>query len=125
VTIEPGSPLAMSATDAVDRIHAAMSRGDYARVCSTAEPGAFRGASDLPCPGFLAYVHDRLGKLVDAQRARLPSGEDRPAGEPARISLDYTARYENGSAREHFEFRVERSQTTLIGYSIYSDALSQ
>jgi hypothetical protein len=27
VTIEPGSPLAMSATDAVDRIHTAMSRG--------------------------------------------------------------------------------------------------
>lgn len=125
VVLGPEQPLAKSATDAVDRFHAELSRGQYADLCEASESHAFSGSSNLPCPLFLAYVHDHLGNVVETKRTQLPVAEDRRAGEPVRVGLEYATHYERGEAREHFEWRIDRVQTILIGYRVESDVLSR
>jgi hypothetical protein len=125
VILGPEQPLARSATDAVNRFHAALSRGQYADLCKASESHAFSGSSSLPCPLFLAYVHDHLGNVVETKRTQLPVAEDRRAGEPVRVGLDYATHYERGEAREHFEWRIDGVQTILIGYRVESDVLSR
>ena len=101
VVVSPDQPAARSATDAVNRFHADLSRRQFADLCKVSESNAFSGSSSLPCPLFLAYVHDHLGDVLEAKRTQLPITEDRPAGEPVRVGLDYATRYQLGAAREH------------------------
>jgi hypothetical protein len=125
VIVEPEQPAARSAADAVNRFHTGLSGGQYADLCKASEANAFLSVSSLPCPLFLAYVHDHLGNVVEAKRTQLPVEDGRPAGEPVRVGLDYETRYEHGEAREHFEWRVEGAQATLIAYRVESGALSR
>jgi hypothetical protein len=41
------------------------------------------------------------------------------------VGLDYATRYQRGEAREHFEWRVDGLETTLISYRVESDLLSR
>jgi hypothetical protein len=125
VIVSPEQPAARSAADAVNRFHADLSRRQFAVVCNASESNAFLGTSSLPCPLFLAYVHDHLGDVLEAKRTQLPITEDRRAGEQVRVGLDYATRYQRGEAREHFEWRVDGLETTLISYRVESDLLSR
>ena len=125
VIVGPEQPAARSAADAVNRFHADLSRREFADVCKMSESNAFSGSSSLPCPLFLAYVHDHLGDVLEARRTQLPITDGRRAGEPVRVGLDYETRYQRGEAHEHFEWRVDGLRITLISYRVESDLLSR
>jgi hypothetical protein len=114
---EPG---AETAIDAVTRFHNELGRGEYRDLCLASESSAFHGMS---CPQHLAYVHDRLGVALEANRTRIMKSER--AGKPLRLGLDYVTRYEGGEAKEHFEWSIGNAQTTLTSYSVLAEALQR
>lgn len=112
-----------TAAEAVQQFHQGLTAGHYQEVCGSASPDAFVGITGLACPEYLAYVHERLGGVKQAQRTQPPAIEAR-VGKPARVVLEYQTRYERGEAREHFEWRISESGVTLTSYRIVTLALT-
>lgn len=121
---EPNEPVVVQAVGAVDRFHRGVQQRRYQDVCQAAASSAFSGATDLPCPAYLAYFHQKLGDPVSARRTQLPSiGDRRPDG-AVRVALDYETDYQHGTAHEHFEWRIMGNTAILTSYRVEADALS-
>jgi hypothetical protein len=122
--IGPDEPISKIAAAAVDRFHAEFDAGRYADLCGKAEPNAIGGPGEtgaryLPCPEFLSYVHGKLGAVTDPKRTRIPIIDGR-----AHLDLEYTTRYERGTGREYFEWRIGGASAVLTSYRILSDAIA-
>lgn len=122
---EPNEPVVVRAAEAVDRFHAGVNEERYQEVCLTAEPGAFAGVTELPCANFLAYLRQKLGTAMVAKRVQSPIVENVPSGAKVHVSLSYETGYQNGTAREHFEWRINGPQVSLTSYKVDADALSR
>ena len=121
---EPNEPVVVQAVEAVDRFHSGVKQQRYQDMCQAAESHAFSGATNLPCPEYLVYFHQKLGDPVSARRTQLPLiGDRRPDG-TVRVGLDYETDYEHGTAHEHFERRIMGNTVILTSYRVEADALS-
>src|ERR1017187_4156827 len=117
-------PVVVQAVEAVDRFHSGVKQQRYQDMCQAAESHAFSGATNLPCPEYLVYFHQKLGAPVSARRTQLPLiGDRRPDG-TVRVGLDYETDYEHGTAHEHFEWRIMGNTVILTSYRVEADALS-
>jgi len=122
ILVEADDQRARVAIAAVESFHKDLKEERYSEVCGRSTATAFKGSSDLPCIPFLTFVHENLGRPLDARRTNLPIREDGAESEPVRVGLDYASEYERGSAKEHFEFRIAGQTATLISYSVESEA---
>lgn len=119
-TADPETGAVMTAAAAVDRFHAELGAGKTDDICKFTAPGAFAPASQLGCAEFLRDVHSKLGAFVSAKRPQLPIA----AAGPLRVGMEYIATYQNGQAREHFEYAIQGSQAMLMRFRIAADALA-
>jgi hypothetical protein len=121
---EPNEPVVIQAVEAVDRFHTGVKQQRYQDVCQAAESHAFSGATNLSCPEYLVYFHQKLGDPVSAKRTELPLIVDRRPSGTVRVGLDYETDYEHGTAHEHFEWRIMGNTVILTSYRVEADALS-
>jgi hypothetical protein len=122
---EPNETVVVQAVEAVARFHSGVKQQRYRDVCQAAESYAFSGVTTVPCPEYLAYVHQKLGDPVSARRAQLPGIGDHRSDGTVRVGLDYETDYEHGTAQEHFEWRIIGKTVLLTSYRAKADALSQ
>jgi hypothetical protein len=109
----------------VGRFHDRLTGRRYSEICGMAEPSALKGVTQLSCPDFLEYVRAHLGVVHSSRRTQLPVVQARPASEPIRVGLNYTTTFDNDTANEHFEWRIDGDKVTLISYKVVSPALSR
>jgi hypothetical protein len=121
---EPNEPIVVQAVEAVDRFHSGVKQQLYQDVCHAAESHTFSRVTDVPCPEYLAYVHQKLGDPVRARRTQLPLIGDHRSDGTLRVGLDYETDYEHGTAQEHFEWIMGKT-VLLTSYSVKADALSR
>jgi hypothetical protein len=122
---KPEEAAVISAVEATDRFHAEVSGQRYQDACSVTDPKALSSMTGLPCSEFLAYAHETLGAPINARRAQLPTPVTCFSDDMVCVDLRYQNRYEHGTAREHFEWRIKEKQVTLISYALDTDAFSR
>jgi len=107
---------------AVERFHAGLAAAQYDKMCQDIDPQALASVTGLSCHYFLAWLHSRMGNVMEARRAQLPVIEAAP-GSVSRVALQYTTRFENGEANERFEWQVSAGAAKVTSYRIDAAAL--
>jgi hypothetical protein len=118
-------PVVVQAVEAVDRFHSSVKQQRYRDICQAAESHAFLSVTNLSCPEFLSYFHQKLGDPVRAKRAQLPLIGDRRPDSTVPVELHYDSDYEHGVAHERFDWWIKGKAAILRSYSVEADALSQ
>jgi hypothetical protein len=119
---DPDNPVVRTATAAVERFHAGIAAGQYDKTCLDIDLHAL--PTQLPCRDFLAWLHSRMGKVMETRRTQLPLiGVGRDTA--SRVSLEYVTRFESAEAHERFEWRVSEGVATATSYRIDAPDLAK
>jgi len=109
-----------SARAGVTRFHQQLDAGKFDEIYNEAAP-EFRSATTHE--DFLAFagaVHRKLGAVRDATQTNF-SVNWTTSG--TRVVVDYTTKFDQGDAVEHFTWKIDGDKAVLVGYNINSKAL--
>jgi hypothetical protein len=109
-----------AATAAADSFHKQLNAGQYQAIYDSSDrlmknTGPAKDFVDL-----LTAVHRKLG---DFKSAETPGWNDQVTTNGHFVKLIYQSKYEQGTAEETFDFRIDGQSATLVGYHVNSQVL--
>lgn len=105
---------------AVANVHAQLNAGSFQQIYKDSDDSFKSATSQEHFIAILDAVHRKLGTVQSAEREGFfvnygTTGE--------MIRLNYSTRFDTGTADEQFVFRVSGNEARLVGYHINSDLL--
>jgi hypothetical protein len=108
------------ATDAVARFHDLYNKEDYASIYAATDNAFQKTTSEAEYETLMSAVHRKLGAYKSAASTGW-RGSETLSG--TQVSLTFTTEFTEGSATEHFVFRMASGKPYLLGYNINSPLL--
>jgi len=105
----------------VELFHSQLDSARFDEIYSAAAPELKNTTSEADFVQLLAAVHRKLGRVRSSNQVGF--SETWNIHEGTIVRLDYETLYEQGEAKEHFEWRPHGSQALLVAYRIDSQAL--
>ena len=108
------------ATDAAARFHDLYNQEDYASIYAATDNAFQKTASEAEFDTLMSAVHRRLGAYKSAASVGWKVSETVSG---TQVSLTFTTEFTEGSATEHFVFRMASGKPYLLGYNVNSPLL--
>jgi hypothetical protein len=100
--------------------HKELNAAQFDKIFADSAPDMKSAPSTVPFPQLLAAVHRKLG---DFQSGNSVGWNDNVNTNGHFVTVNFSAKYTRGEARETFVYRVDGKSASLAGYNIDSAAL--
>jgi len=108
------------AEKSVATFHQRLDAGNFAAIYASTDPDFRKASTEKDFVGLLDAVHRKLGAVHNSNLAGWRTGT---FNFQQRASLNYKTTFANGEAQESFDYRIDGSKASLVGYHINSNAL--
>jgi len=95
-----------------------LATGQYAEIYRGSAEEMRQATPEPDLTGLLEAVNTNLGKF---ESAPAPAWKEQEQGGKQFVSLEYDSKYERGTAKEKFVFRIDAGKATLAGYEVDAD----
>jgi hypothetical protein len=109
-----------AAEQAVTAFHQQLDTGDFKGIYAATHADFKKAATEKEFVDILEAVHRKLGNIQSTQRA---TWNINSYNFQTNVSMTYDTTFEQGKAKESFNYRIEDGKAVLRGYNINSPTL--